>query len=302
MNNSASSPASEGSWLVSGPDLRRNLAMLDYDTISPALSPPAPAPAQTPLQAISPGVETVRSPPVLRGGQTLTPGEGKRPDSPVTTGRMIRSCSFMKLLQSPGPSPSKGPERIPGSLALKRPSFLTYEDDNSCDSGYASLPPLPTEDLQSKRSRYEGDPSTATEDNVLDNWFSGCGTGPTPSPTPSVKSNTSSLDLDGFPLETISELPGEEGTEGSSGAPGGFTSLLSNSLLVSQPGSSSTPALRRSVSQTEHGGQEEFKKPSVPSRPAGPITRSMLRTQNEMRKRLVELKEDQPDVLPDGSK
>ena len=193
----------------------------------------------------------------------------------------------------------RGQERTPGSLALKRPSFLFYEDDNSCDSGYASLPSVPTDDLQSKRSRYEGD--AGTEDNVVDNWFSGCGAGAgsTPSPTLSVKSNTSSLDFDGFPLETISELSEVEGTEGSSSATAGFTSLLSNPLLVSQPGSSSIPTLRRSLSQTPPG---QFKKPSVPARPAGPITRSMLRNQNEIRKRLVELKEDQPDVLPDGSK
>ena len=306
MNSSASSSGSESPWVTSGPDLRKNLAVLDYDS-SPALSPqPQPLP-QTPAivhggqsnglmsRPISPEVQSGRSPPVDRGGQS--PLEGKKPDSPVTTGRMIRSCSFMKLLQSPDPSPSKGQERTRGSLALKRPSFLAYEDDNSSDSGYASLPSVPTEDLQFKRSRFVENPST--EDNVVDNWFSGFGVGPTSSPTLSVQSNASSLNLDGYPLETISELPEEEGGEGSSSCQVGFTSLLSKTLLVSPPSPSPTPTLRRAISQIPAG---EFKKPSVPARQSGPLTRSMLKSQNENRKRLVELKEDQPDALPDGSK
>ena len=143
----------------------------------------------------------------------------------------------------------------------------------------------------------------------MDNWFSGFGTvGASPSPSLSFKSNNSSLDLDGFPLEMIAELPEEE-EEGE--GTGGFTSLLSNTILVSQPCSSPSPTLRRSnsllnpelqyspQSQTPPGG---FKKPSVPVRQAGPITRSMLKSQNENRKRLVELKEDMPDLLPDGSR
>ena len=279
--------------------------MMDYDDSdsSPAVTLSAQAPQDggksdgLMSKSISAGVETGRSP-------TLSPVEV--PHSPVTTGRLRRSCSLRKLLHSPGqdPSPSKGPERPPGSLALKRPSFLAYEDENSSDSGYASLP-LPT---LPKRSRFKSEEDPSVKENVVDNWFSGFGAvGASPSPSLSFKSNNSSLDLDCFPLEMIAELPEEEEGEGT----GGFTSLLSNTILVSQPCSSSTPTLRRSTSllnpelqyspqsQTSQGG---FKKPSVPVRQAGPITRSMLKSQNENRKRLVELKEDMPDVLPDGSR
>ena len=264
--------------------------MEDYDS-SPALSPHIGQMSKP----ISPDVQKERSPTVLRAGHGPSPVEGKLPHSPVTTGRLRRSFSFKKLLQSPDQSPSNADERLagssPGSLTLKRPLGPVFEDENSCDSGYASLP---TEGLQPKRSRFKD-----KEDNLVDSWFSGLEVGPSPSPPLSFRSNTSSLDLDGFPLETISELPEEEGIEGSPSAPAGFTSLLSNTILVSQPSFSSTPTLRRSVSQTPAG---EFKKPSAPVRQAGPITRSMLRSQNENRKRLVELKEDQPDVLPDGSR
>ena len=289
--------------------------MADYDSdlspaapLSPTLSP------QTPLlgggggeggqsNSVSPDVERVRSPTVLQGGV---------PRSPVTTGRIRRSRSLRKLLQSPSPdpSPSRGQERRPGSLALKRPSFLACEDENSCDSGYASLP---AEELKSKRVRFQADEDPSLKENVVDNWFSGLGAvGPSPSPSSlSFKSNTSSLDLDGFPAETIPEVGEEEGGEGRPPATAGFTSLLSNSLLDWQP------RLRRHNSMSNPGPQlsslhqppppppppqSGFKMPSVPLRQAGPVTRSMLKTQNENRKRLVELKEDMPDVLPDGSK
>ena len=298
--------------------------MEDYDS-SPGLSPQPLSGGQSQgllsTPSASPDVAQLgRTPPVTGGLTCLSPVpvEGTLPDSPVSIGtasKLVASGSFRKLLESPVRSPSQGlaPER---SLGLKRPSFLAYEDENSSDSGYASLP---TDELQSKRFRFKEDPTT--KESGLDIWFSGAGNGSTPAGSPhSFKSNISSQDLDGFPLETISELQEEE-TEGSSPGAAGFTSLLSNNILMSQPSpntilmskpsSSSTLTLRRSSSmltpQTQYSPQfpaatAQFKMPSVPVRQAGPTTRSMLRSQNEIRKQLVELKEDQPDVLPDGSK
>ena len=277
--------------------------MADYDSdlspataLSPTLSPQTPLLSGGGGGGVSPYQETGRSP-------TLEDGV---PRSPVTTGRLRRSRSLRKLLQSPSPDPS--PSR--GQVALKRPSFLACEDENSCDSGYASLP---AEELKSKRARFKADEDPSLKENVLDNWFSGLGAArPSPSPSSlSFKSNTSSLELDGFPAETIPEVGEEEEGEGRPPASAAFTSLLSNSLLDWEP------ALRRHNSMSNPGPQlsslhqpppplpppqSGFKMPSVPLRQAGPVTRSMLRSQNENRKRLVELKEDMPDVLPDGSK
>ena len=314
MNNSVTSSSSgTGSpWLIRGPDLRKNLALADYDYDSSPAAAPSPL-TLVPYQGVKssalkpnsvspssdkPDIGTGRSPGAVQGGcLDMSPVQREVPDSPVTSGRLRRSSSFRKLLHSPSPN--------------KRPALLAFDDENSCDSGYASLP---TEDLQlqSKRSRHKAEDDPAGKENMVDTWFSGLGVcGPSPSPSLSFKSNTSSLDLDGFPLETIPELAEEEEGGGTSSATACFTSLLSNTMLVPQPSSSSTPTLRRSSSMLSREPQYSpqplnppggFKKPSVPVRQAGPITRSMLRSQNETRKRLVELKEDQPDVLPDGSK
>ena len=142
------------------------------------------------------------------------------------------------------------------------------------------------------------------------------------SPTTSYKSNPSSLDLDGFPLEAIAE-EGEEDKKVP--ASPGFTALLTNPILMGsgssqpQPRTSSEletkprrPALRRSFSMSGNWpvmAAGSFKRPATPVR-LGPVTRSMTRSvstglvadpQEENRKLLMDLKEN-PDVLPDGSK
>ena len=140
------------------------------------------------------------------------------------------------------------------------------------------------------------------------------------SPTTSYKSNPSSLDLDGFPLEAIAEE--EEGKKVP--ASPGFTALLTNPILMDsgsnqpQPRTSQPetkprrPALRRSFSMSGNWpvmAAGSFKRPATPVR-LGPVTRSMTRSvstgqvadpQEENRKLLMDLKEN-PDVLPDGSK
>ena len=206
-------------------------------------------------------------------------------------------------LAAPNRSSAITVNSLNSTLQLKRPSFLCF-NDNSSDSGYASIP---TDDLQKKKkSRFR-----AAEDQNEENcWFSSH----LRSPTMSNKSNTSSLD--GFPPEVIAEV---------SASPG-FTALQSSPIIMPsgsrqpqpqsrtslEPETSRREDLWRSMSMSaDWSGKSagRFKRPAAPLR-FGPVTRSMTRSfstgqeadpQEDNRKFLMDLKED-PDVLPDGSR
>ena len=280
------------------PDMRKSL---DYDC-SPS---PSPSPRGS-LDSTKPSTPTT----VLPVSGASSPGELEESASSASPlARFGRSSSFRKILRSPDPSPSR---------AFRAPSF---QDDNSNDSGYNSVP---NDEVQArKRTRYESSEGPSGRDRKVEDWFSRFRNDPSLSPTSSNKSNSSSLELDGFPMETISELPGDE-SEISTRS--GFNSLFSNPIEAShsQPqlgrrsDRSSQSALRRTMSMSNCSVLSPVSPVSgfkIPSAPAsqGAVTRSMARKEVEnqppvaaqaedvRRKQMMEMKED-PDMLPDGSR
>ena len=248
---------------------------LDYDcSPSPRCSLDSTKPS--PLASTPTAVLPVR-------GATSSPGELKESASPLA--RFGRSSSFRKILHSPDPSPSKGgPTKVSASLAFRAPSF---QDENSSDSGYSSVP---NDELQArKRTRFDSSEGPSGRDRKVEDWFSRFKNDPSLSPTLSNKSNSSSHDLDGFPLETISELPRDE-SEISTRS--GFTSLFSNPIEASnsqpQPGrrsyKSSQRTQRRTMSMNNCSSPAPpvpgFKLPGAPAS-QGAVTRSMARKEVE---------------------
>ena len=220
---------------------------------------------------------------------SVTRSVGWMSESPLSS-KIKRTGTIRRILESPGPSPCK--EEF---LSAKRPSFLGF-DESSSDSGYASLP---TDDTQRMKRSRSGSVEGPTKVYKVEDWFDKNKEGHCLSPSLATKSSTSSLGVDGFPVEMIAE---KEESEFS--APSGFTSLLSSPLTRHQSSS-----LRRSFSMSGQfpvGSAARFKKPTAPVR-VGPVTRSMTRRsvstgqELEDRKILMDLKQD-PEVLPDGSK
>ena len=233
---------------------------------------------------------------------SVTRSVGWMSESPLSS-KIKRTGTIRRILESPGASPCK--EEF---LSAKRPSFLGF-DESSSDSGYASLP---TDDTHRMKRSRSGSVEGPTKVYKVEDWFDKNKEGHCLSPSLATKSSTSSLGVDGFPVEMIAE---EEESEFS--APSGFTSLLSSPLTRHQSSSlrrsfsksDQSSSLRRSFSMSGQfpvGSAARFKKPTAPVR-VGPVTRSMTRRsvstgqELEDRKILMDLKQD-PEVLPDGSK